>query len=583
MESRHLQSTRAPPLDLSHYFSDVTKNRQASDVKRFYKYFALPGMHNLAGGLPHMSYFPFDTLEASAAHPHRFEPTPITPVDPEPPKSNRNPAALHVKVPKESKATNVLSKIDLQTALQYGTADGYPPLSSFIRQFTRDHLHPNVPYANGPEVILTCGSTDGFSKAIETFTNPWIEHKDDIRDRSGILCEEFAYMNAIQTVRPRGLNIVPVVIDSQGMIPSGEGGLADILENWDFSKGKRPHLMYTVTLGQNPTGTTMPIERRKEIYALCQMYDIIIIEDEPYWNLQYPSAIQALDKPRGGDEHKLFNRNYNAHGRSSGYDFLDSLVPSYLSIDTDGRVVRVDTFSKTIAPGCRLGWLTAQPAVVERITRITETSTQQPSGFVQAMVAQLLKGQSSSAMTNRASKSDEAWTMDGWVRWLEGLRGGYERRMQNMCKTLDDGKYVVVDSAPGSYPDSWSMVSKVPMYEFDWPIAGMFIWIKIRYDTHPLLEIYGAEKVCSALWAFLTTKPFLCLAAPGLMFAPTAAVQEYAFQYLRLCFAPMPEDEVIDYAQHFNAGCRAFWQLQDFDGVPDLDEDMESGAGLKVW
>jgi DNA-binding transcriptional MocR family regulator len=54
-------------------------------------------------------------------------------------------------------------------------------------------------------------------------------------------------MNAIQAARPRGLQIVPVTIDLEGMLPTGPGGLEDVLENWDESKGKRPHLMYTVT------------------------------------------------------------------------------------------------------------------------------------------------------------------------------------------------------------------------------------------------------------------------------------------------------------------------------------------------
>ena len=54
-------------------------------------------------------------------------------------------------------------------------------------------------------------------------------------------------MNAIQAARPRGLGIVPVAIDDEGMLVSGKGGLEDVLENWDFSKGRRPHLMYTVT------------------------------------------------------------------------------------------------------------------------------------------------------------------------------------------------------------------------------------------------------------------------------------------------------------------------------------------------
>lgn len=157
------------------------------------------------------------------------------------------PAASRVLVPHDSAEPNLLRKIDLTTALQYGTAQGYPPLYGFLRAFTQTNLHPNVPYKGGPEVILTCGSTDGFSKCIECFSNIWDEERDWIREREGILCEEFAYMNAIQAARPRGLNVAPVAIDDEGMMAYGKGGLEEVLVNWDKNKGKRPHLMYTVT------------------------------------------------------------------------------------------------------------------------------------------------------------------------------------------------------------------------------------------------------------------------------------------------------------------------------------------------
>ena len=185
--------------------------------------------------MPHASYFPYDTLEAKVALPQRFKSNDTT-----------NTNSVRVTVPKESHTKDLTRKIDLTTALQYGTAEGYPPLNTFLRSFARDHLHPNVPYAGGPEVLLTCGSTDGFAKAIEAFTNIWNPDRDWIQQREGVLCEEFAYMNAIQTVLPRGLNITGVVMDGQGMLASGKGGLQDVLENWDFRLGRRPHLMYTV-------------------------------------------------------------------------------------------------------------------------------------------------------------------------------------------------------------------------------------------------------------------------------------------------------------------------------------------------
>jgi len=80
-----------------------------------------------------------------------------------------------------------MEKIDLTSALQYGTAQGYPPLYSFLRQFARESLHPNIPYLDGAEIILTCGNTDGLSKTLECLSNVWSEERDWIRERPGML------------------------------------------------------------------------------------------------------------------------------------------------------------------------------------------------------------------------------------------------------------------------------------------------------------------------------------------------------------------------------------------------------------
>jgi DNA-binding transcriptional MocR family regulator len=206
---------------------------------------------NALTGLPNPNYFPYDTLEAKVALPDRWKPTANIPVDPPSThsilKKDVSPPGSKVLVPKTADTPDILRKIDLTTALQYGTAQGYPPLYQFLTEFTREHLHPNVPYKGGPEIILTVGNTDGFAKCITTFVEEWHEGDDPIEEREGCLCEEYAYMNAIQQVRPKGLNIVAVGIDDQGMRAEGPGGLRDILENWDFSKGKIPHIMYTVT------------------------------------------------------------------------------------------------------------------------------------------------------------------------------------------------------------------------------------------------------------------------------------------------------------------------------------------------
>lgn len=252
------EDTRPLPKDLSHHLSRATKSRQASSIKQFYKYFAIPGIGQLAGGLPNQYYFPFDTLEAKVALPERWKPTPNNPIDPPPEEelarlslgtqsSPLNQPQENVVVPHTSSEKNPTRKIDLASALQYGTAQGYPPLYYFLRQLTRNNLHPNCPYRDGPEIILTCGSTDGFSKILMALTNEWSEEKDWIRDREGLLVEQFCYMNAVQAARPRGMNVVPVAIDDEGMLAYGKGGLKEVLENWDYKIGKRPALMYTVT------------------------------------------------------------------------------------------------------------------------------------------------------------------------------------------------------------------------------------------------------------------------------------------------------------------------------------------------
>ena len=89
----------------------------------------------------------------------------------------------------------------------------------------------------------------------------------------------------------------------------------------------------------------------------------------------------------------------------SDAEFLASLVPSYLHLDCQGRVVRIDTFSKTICPGSRLGWTTCNPVFAERLERANESSTQAASGMSQALVGSLLA---------------EQWGYSGYLRWLKG-------------------------------------------------------------------------------------------------------------------------------------------------------------------
>ena len=147
-------------------------------------------------------------------------------------------------------------------------------------------------------------------------------------------------------------------------------------------------------------------------------------------------------------------------------------------------MVRLDTFSKTVAPGCRLGWITTQPNLCERLLRITETSTQQPSGFVQSMIAELIMGPHDPKHGRGGGKSNGGWQVDGWVRWLQGLRGNYERRMQTMCSVFEEGKELVKSGRRKSIDHEWSVVDKVTLFDFVWPLGGMFVWsVPLVFNT----------------------------------------------------------------------------------------------------
>lgn len=152
----------------------------------------------------------------------------------------------------------------------------------------------------------------------------------------------------------------------------------------------------------------MTAQRKKQIYEICVKYDVIIVEDDPYYALQ-------------AGEYSLPDSRPKISSTESDEAFLKSLVPSFLRYDYQGRVVRIDTFSKTICPGSRLGYITSNPVFSERFLRANESSTQAPCGFSQALVAKLLV---------------EEWGMTGFYRWLKGLKAQYRDRRDNLVDNL---------------------------------------------------------------------------------------------------------------------------------------------------
>jgi DNA-binding transcriptional MocR family regulator len=398
------------------------------------------------------------------------------------------------------------------------------------------------------DILLTCGSTDGFSKIVGVLGSPG----------DNMLVEEFCYTNAVQQAQPFGIGTAPVRMDGEGMMVDGPGGLRDVLENWDEKKkGRRPHFMYTVSIGQNPTGATIKKQRRKAVYELCERFDVVIVEDDPYWHLQYTAESHNL--PKG-----------------TTYPFLAALELSYLTIDRSGRVIRLDTFSKTVAPGCRMGWITAQKPLIETLAAATEQSTQQPSGFVQSMVAELLC---------------RSWGMDGWVTWLQSLRDAYEERMQGMCTILSEGQETIVTV---SQEDDIEVVSKTQLYSFTKPDGGMFVWVRINITEHPAYREFikrGNTKKDMVMklwdWGAITQK---ALASPGGIFAGDEDCQDKADEFFRFCFAAIELEEVKDATKRWVAGIKAFWELKAWEiekigeeetvvGTLERSRPMEGGFG----
>ncbi|TFY78193.1 hypothetical protein EWM64_g5817 [Hericium alpestre] len=460
---------KSTSIDLSHHLSDVAKARQVSPLKGLQKYFKRDDMIVLAGGLPSPDYFPFHRISADALEHDSF---PLT----EPAASGSSAfswlwrlfgasgkaertSRIHVpKAPSEGDCG-----LNLSIALQYGPATGLAPLQTFIQHFSETVYQPAT---RDVKTMVHTGNTDGWSRVVGTLCN-----RGDT-----VITEEWTYPSAIASAQPYGVSVLPVSMDGEGMRPDD---LRRVLAEWDESKGRRPHVMYTVPVGQNPSGATMGLRRKKEIYDVCVEFDVVIVEDDPYFFLQvgeYVPKSERTPEPAlpAGDEVK---------------QFISSLAPSFLKIDYQGRVIRLDSFSKTIAPGVRLGWFTCNPLFVERLERHGETTTQSPCGLGQSLVAKLL----------------ESWTYEGYIRWLRGLRMQYKLRRDLFVDLLSD-EFDLRESVGTRAQGPWERCTVYtayakprgralpwmsekhaakPLFSFVPPSSGMFVWVALHFDSHP--------------------------------------------------------------------------------------------------
>ncbi|KAH6691477.1 pyridoxal phosphate-dependent transferase [Plectosphaerella plurivora] len=464
--------------DLSHHINRKSKARQPSPLKDIIKFMGQDGMISLAGGLPHPSLFPVEQANFNCI-------TPLAPLHGEGNGSRSAGETADLTIGRDLNGGG----LDLTQFLQYGSGAGNRQLIDLCKQLT-DKVHtPPATY----DCILHPGNTNAWAKVVGLLCE----------DDDYVLVEEYTYPSAQAHWIPLGIRAAPVSADADGIQAIH---LNDILEGWDEAKmgARRPRVLYLVAVGSNPTGITISAARRREIYELSVKYDLIIVEDDPYYFLQYP----------GYNPSAQTTSTFKAKEPS---DFIGSLIPSFLSLDIEGRVIRLESFSKTLFPGLRLGYFIANPTFIERLLRATEVETQDPAGLSQAFILSLFGN----------------WGVDGYLQWLQRLQFQYQTR-RNWLLDAFYANFVVLPAAESPVADAQGLVACIksqsdqslrPVFSFVDPGAGMFVWSEFYFEgvtRFAEIEKEGGEDPEQAfageLWKAWATE--LVLLTPGSYYHP---------------------------------------------------------------
>ncbi|KAJ1665171.1 hypothetical protein IW140_003556 [Coemansia sp. RSA 1813] len=454
------ENTSLPlPKDLSDIFVPAMRAHKKSAFKSVMGN-PTSAMINMAGGVPHPSTFPILQLQAKVASPtiQREGALSSTSTD------------LVLEKSQRSHSTESLDEL-----LQYGAGCGIDSYCSFLKKYTQIVHSPK--YADWG-VIASCGNTDAIGKAVSLFCEAG----------DSLLVEKWTFPGALSSLVAAKVQPVPVDMDGEGMDPDSLDG---ICTNWSGEKPLRA--MYLVPTGQNPTGATMSLERRQRIYAIACKHNLAIIEDDPYYFLQFApfSTSGSLeDSTEAGGPAAL----------SSDQQAI-SLVPSLLSLDVDGRVIRLDSFSKILAPNLRCGWITAPSYILDKLQILNESTILQPSGLTQGLISKLL---------------NDTWGMEGWNQHLRNLRATYTYRRNVFVGMVDKHIAGLVDYVV--------------------PSAGMFLWMKVNLGPEGASNAAAMPRLLEAM------KKCGVMMAPGAPFCSSSASSATADCYLRAAFALVDVD-----------------------------------------
>jgi 2-aminoadipate transaminase len=229
-------------------------------------------------------------------------------------------------------------------ALQYSTTEGYLPLREMIARHSARYGIKITP----ENVLITSGS----QQALDILGKILIDPGDRI------LVESPTYLAAIQAWNAYGAEFITVPMDDDGMN-------TDYL---DEALRAGPKFIYVLPNFQNPTGVTLSMERRRKLFELADQYGVPIVEDDPYGQLRYEGehlpSIVVLDS-----------------------QFRDDGNPCYR-----GNVIYLSTFSKTLAPGLRLGWVVAPPEVIGKLVQAKQGADLHTATFNQVVAYEVSRG-----------------------------------------------------------------------------------------------------------------------------------------------------------------------------------------------
>jgi len=301
-------------------------------------------------------------------------------------------------------------------AFQYGPTGGYPPLLESVARY----VSVSGVETAGQMILPTTGAQQAIQLLTRVFCDP-----GDV-----VLVELPTFIGALAVFLSYGVELVGVSMDDQGMVTRE---LVEKLEALE-SEGRQVKFLYTNPTFQNPSGITMTQSRRDELYEICRRFSLAIIEDDPYYELYF-------------------------EGSPADYRSLKSR-------DADNRVILVNTFSKILSPGIRLGWMTGPAEVVSRCELAKQSLDACSPSLSQVIAADYLD----SGAVNT---------------YCAGMRPIYAEKCKAMLEALSS-------EMPGGV--SWSH-----------PAGGFFIWVVLpeELDSEALLKESIKNKV-----AFVTGAPF---------------------------------------------------------------------------